>query len=202
MHYNYFRYYDPGTGRYITPDPIGLAGGINLYAYVGNNPVNWIDPWGLLSYLVSRPLAGRAGAAASHNFIVTHAQFVGDPNANVYSYGMNAEGNVGRVDHNTTGFSEGTHAADIAAWNALRNDPNPCDNNNLINADDDVVRAQAESVIEDQDYSAIAGPFGANSNSAAQAVANTSSGDIVPTPGTGRSSPGAGSWREIRFFGR
>jgi RHS repeat-associated protein len=34
LHYNYFRYYNPKTGRYITPDPIGLEGGINLFAYV------------------------------------------------------------------------------------------------------------------------------------------------------------------------
>jgi RHS repeat-associated protein len=34
LHYNYFRYYNPQTGRYITPDPIGLEGGINLFAYV------------------------------------------------------------------------------------------------------------------------------------------------------------------------
>jgi RHS repeat-associated protein len=47
LHYNYFRYYNPQTGRYINPDPIGLEGGINLFAYVVN-PINWIDPEGLV----------------------------------------------------------------------------------------------------------------------------------------------------------
>jgi RHS repeat-associated protein len=47
LHYNYFRYYNPTIGRYMTPDPIGFAGGINLYAYCLNDPLNWIDPSGL-----------------------------------------------------------------------------------------------------------------------------------------------------------
>ncbi len=47
LHYNGQRYYDPKTGRYLTPDPIGLAGGVNPYVYVGNDPVNLVDPWGL-----------------------------------------------------------------------------------------------------------------------------------------------------------
>jgi RHS repeat-associated protein len=47
LHYNYFRYYNPQTGRYITPDPIGLWGGINLFTYVRGNPLRWIDPEGL-----------------------------------------------------------------------------------------------------------------------------------------------------------
>ena len=47
FHYNYHRYYDPSTGRYLRPDPIGLAGGINLFLYTHNNSINLIDPFGL-----------------------------------------------------------------------------------------------------------------------------------------------------------
>ena len=47
LYYNYFRYYDPTIGRFISSDPIGLAGGINTYAYVLDDPFNAIDPVGL-----------------------------------------------------------------------------------------------------------------------------------------------------------
>ncbi len=46
LHYNRCRYYDPVVARYVTPDPIGLAGGDNAYAYVPD-PTTWIDPFGL-----------------------------------------------------------------------------------------------------------------------------------------------------------
>jgi RHS repeat-associated protein len=46
LHYNRHRYYDPGTGQFVQPDPIGLLGGINNYQYAPN-PIGWADPLGL-----------------------------------------------------------------------------------------------------------------------------------------------------------
>lgn len=46
LHYNTFRFYDPDIGRFVSPDPIGLAGGTNPYQYAPN-PVGWVDPLGL-----------------------------------------------------------------------------------------------------------------------------------------------------------
>nr|WP_230174595.1 RHS repeat-associated core domain-containing protein [Pseudomonas sp. Bi123] len=46
LHYNRHRYYDPEIGRYLTPDPVKLAGGLNQYQYTPN-PTGWVDPLGL-----------------------------------------------------------------------------------------------------------------------------------------------------------
>jgi RHS repeat-associated protein len=45
LYYNTFRYYDPDVGRFISEDPIGLDGGLNLYQFAPN-AVAWVDPWG------------------------------------------------------------------------------------------------------------------------------------------------------------
>jgi RHS repeat-associated protein len=41
------RHYSPAWGRFLQADPLGYAAGANLYAYVANDPLNWVDPWGL-----------------------------------------------------------------------------------------------------------------------------------------------------------
>jgi RHS repeat-associated protein len=59
FHYNYFRDYDPKTGRYLEADPIGQYGGINLYLYAYSNPQKYIDPFGLDSMAdMARGLTG------------------------------------------------------------------------------------------------------------------------------------------------
>jgi RHS repeat-associated protein len=47
LYYYRFRDYSPLIGRFLQPDPLGYIDGLNLYAYVNNNPLNWLDPWGL-----------------------------------------------------------------------------------------------------------------------------------------------------------
>jgi RHS repeat-associated protein len=58
LHYNRYRYYDPGVGRFISKDPIGYTGGLNLYFY-GDNPVGLIDPLGLAGHKVGANTAGQ-----------------------------------------------------------------------------------------------------------------------------------------------
>lgn len=47
LHYNWHRYYNPQTGRYITSDPVGFDGGVNTYSYSLANPVRYVDLLGL-----------------------------------------------------------------------------------------------------------------------------------------------------------
>ncbi|MDD5452109.1 MAG: RHS repeat-associated core domain-containing protein [Desulfovibrionales bacterium] len=67
FYYMRARYYDPNVGRFISEDPIGFEGGdVNLYAYVGNNPIMLIDPLGLCAKTATVPTVNRNTLLASN----------------------------------------------------------------------------------------------------------------------------------------
>jgi RHS repeat-associated protein len=67
VNYNYFRDYEPATGRYLESDPIGLRGGYSTYAYVGSSPASAVDPSGLKVLLSGHMAAGPGGRVTHPN---------------------------------------------------------------------------------------------------------------------------------------
>lgn len=67
--YNYFRDYDPGTGRYVRSDPIGIVGGANTYAYVLGNPLRSIDIYGLRDIVVAIWNSSLQDGSVGHVFV-------------------------------------------------------------------------------------------------------------------------------------
>lgn len=95
------RWYDPTTGRFLTQDPIGLAGGVNLYEYAGSNPVSYSDPYGLCE-----PFCTALDAALL-------AADINDANTNGLNW-SNGTGIVLGIISTATPFLTGLGAADDA----------------------------------------------------------------------------------------
>jgi RHS repeat-associated protein len=103
LHYNYFRYYDPSTGRYTQSDPIGLLAGSNTYAYALNSPFKYSDYYGLASVLVTyggESASPRGGANAQAGVFVTTGGATGPADA-----GVVVSGGVSVGYRNDAGFN-------------------------------------------------------------------------------------------------
>lgn len=100
LYYNRHRYYDPETCQYLSPDPIGMAGGLRPQAYV-HNPLEWVDPFGLSGCPVSTLDRKAGGSRADYDEANGQGIYVlRDPISNEIKY-------VGRGDAPARGYAHG-----------------------------------------------------------------------------------------------
>ncbi len=102
LHDNRFRTFDPSTGRYISADPIGQAGGFNVLSYVESNPLSFTDPLGLLQFKDGVPRdTVRASVRNQYDLIDSVAINMDVAERTVTSTTDTADGRVAKTKHDT-----------------------------------------------------------------------------------------------------
>jgi len=127
LHYNYYRYYEPITGRYISSDPLGLDAGPNTFAYVKNDPVHYTDPLGLLLFAFDGTGNEAQSGPSASNVVHFRNAYSSDPGEMATGSGHGYGGaenayyisGAGTYDPTSDYDPPGLNAADAAAGGSM-----------------------------------------------------------------------------------
>ncbi len=116
LYFDRARYYRPAIGRFVSQDPIGFAGGINEYAYVGGNPIQFMDPTGL----GETEFSGTLGTGAAVTGSIAYNSDTGMVTVGLgVGYGLGASGSVsytGSAPAGSEGESSGVRGVTITPF--------------------------------------------------------------------------------------
>jgi RHS repeat-associated protein len=193
LHYNYFRDYDAFTGRYVQHDPIGLAGGLNPYAYAHGNALRYVDPFGLEVLVGQHPaFLNKSFNPVNHAAIVLRPDNPGD--FAEHPLFRHSGGTLATIGGQAFGEGFGFFGNLVTAFNYPGDQPENLHDLTTVCAPEGATDTEfilklieaAESYGNDQSYDPFPDPFGMffNSNSYASGVLKAAGAKVPDLPGS------------------